>query len=215
MSYIRSLQQRGHGALDQFEPLIPDYVTPNRLSWSRVWGTPIIWGAYLSHPLLGFLVYAVLCLTDWLDGYLAKKRGLHTKYGKKLDERTDKVLMIGVVALLFADQVIPLDPQAPLFWMVAILVLRDSLMTTMRELWPEIAEEVPSLILAKLKTFTAMPALGLMMFANLSGVSVIPNIVWETLFGVGFALMAVSVLLSLVSFVQYAYLFGRRVFKQH
>jgi len=213
MSYIRSLQQRGHGALDQFEPFIPDYVTPNRLSWSRVWGTPIIWGTYLVHPLLGFVIYTVLCLTDWLDGYLAHKRGLLSPYGKKLDERTDKVLMLGVICLLFADQVIPLDPQTLLFWLVAALVLRDSVMTTLRELWPNEAEQIPSLIMAKLKTFTAMPALGLLMFANLTGVSVVPDLVWVTLFDFGVGLLAVSVVFSLVSFVQYLYLFGVRVIR--
>ncbi len=213
MSYIRSLRLRGHDALDRCEPFIPSFVTPNRLSWSRVWGIPFIWGGYLVNPLCGFLIYTILCLTDWLDGYLAKKRGLDSIRGKQLDERADKALSLGVICLLFADQVIPFDPQTTLFWVVVVLILRESCMTTIRELWPEVAEQVPSLMLAKLKTFTMMPALGLMMFANLSDVVGVPDLVWDTLYGGGVSLLTVSLVLSLVSFAQYLYEFGTRVIR--
>lgn len=211
MSYVCSLRKRSNRLLDLIEPFIPAFVTPNRLSWSRVWGVPLLWGCYVVHPFLCFAYYTALCFTDLFDGYLAKKRCLESPAGKKLDERTDKFLTGGVLALLFADQIVPLDPGAFTFWLVVILVVREGVITTLRELWPTIAEEVPSLPLAKLKTFVMMIALGFMMFLNVSEVPGIPKECWELLYLFGAGLLTLSAVFSVVSMVQYLAEFADRI----
>ena len=204
MSVYSSFQVRKGQLLDLVEPRIPLAVTPNRLSWSRVWGIPLIWGLYMYNPLIGLCLYVVICVTDLFDGYLANKRNLATPYGKKLDENTDKGLMLGIIALLFADQLVPLDYGSWLFWTVAVLVVRDAAIWTMRTLWPEIADRVPSLPLAKAKTLFVMPAFGCMLVGKLE------HSVWLLMYNLGIGLLVIAVCLSVVSGGQYVYEFWKR-----
>ncbi len=204
MGVLSSFQSVCYRGLDLVEPYIPQSVTPNRLSWARIWGIPLLWFGYALEPLIGVGVYGLFCLTDLLDGYLARKRSLDTPYGKVLDERTDKGFTLGTIALLFADQILPLDYSAWEFQMMLVIVLREAVITTMREIWPDIAKRVPSLTAAKAKTFLMMFGFGFMLVSNLEGSF------WQNLSSLGLAAVAVAAGLSLFSGLQYVYEFIRR-----
>lgn len=77
---------------------------PNALSWSRIWAAfilPIIFlfsrpplpGSLTISGIAGAFLVILVFLTDWLDGYVARKRNQQTEFGAKLDHIADKVLI--------------------------------------------------------------------------------------------------------------------------
>ena len=102
---------------------------PNSLTLLRIILTPVFVVLLLSgSPLymqLSLLVFVVAALTDWYDGWIARKMGYVSRWGKFLDPLADKVLssaaLLSYVALGLVDG-----------WMVWIVILRDFLITGLR-----------------------------------------------------------------------------------
>jgi CDP-diacylglycerol--glycerol-3-phosphate 3-phosphatidyltransferase len=165
---------------------------------------PLLWIAYYGHPVIAFLIYIVACFTDWLDGYLARRRNIHEPNGKRLDEISDKVLVLGVVTLLFTFEVVRFSPDAPMFWVFGVLILRECIITSMRTVWPDRAQRVPVLYSAKAKTVFTMTGLGLFMLAGTWHPTLL--LVAE----VGVWLLILAVLTSIWSGSRYVWHFTRR-----
>lgn len=75
-----------------------------------------------------FIVFVLAGLSDWLDGYMARKLNQITDYGKLMDALSDKVLMVGVFVTLFAFELYP-------FWSLLLILLilsREFLITGLR-----------------------------------------------------------------------------------
>ncbi|MDZ7344338.1 MAG: CDP-diacylglycerol--glycerol-3-phosphate 3-phosphatidyltransferase [candidate division KSB1 bacterium] len=71
------------------------------------------------------MVFIIASLTDWYDGYVARKMGHITKWGKFLDPLADKILILAIFSSLAWLGVIKV-------WMVAIIVVRDVVVTLLR-----------------------------------------------------------------------------------
>lgn len=103
--------------------------------------------------LVGAIIFAVASFTDWLDGKIARKRGLVTNFGKFADPLADKMLVMTAFVLL-----VELG-KAP-GWIVAIIVCRELAITGLRLL---IVEQNGSVMAAawpgKIKTATQMFAI--------------------------------------------------------
>jgi CDP-diacylglycerol--glycerol-3-phosphate 3-phosphatidyltransferase len=76
-----------------------------------------------------FFIFTLASLTDWLDGAIARSRGLVTDLGKLLDPLADKVLVIGTLIALAAER----HHSAPM-WMVVIIMAREFLISGLRQL---------------------------------------------------------------------------------
>ena len=106
---------------------------PNLLSLSRIAVAPLlIW--LLTDPgrgaaLCAAFAFFVACISDLLDGYLARRHGLITRLGKFLDPLADKVLVISALVMLAAmpDRL----PRVPA-WMVALIAARELAVTGLR-----------------------------------------------------------------------------------
>lgn len=106
---------------------------PNLLTLSRI---PIIFGvvALLYFPMTGastmaFVLFVIGAITDWADGYVARKQGLVSNFGKLMDALTDKVFMVG----LFITMVVL--GELPGLWSLFLLLLilsREFLITGLR-----------------------------------------------------------------------------------
>lgn len=102
---------------------------PNSLTVLRMLLTPVfVILLFSDSPFLkqlALLTYVVAALTDWYDGWVARKYGYDSRWGKFLDPLADKILaaaaLFSFVALGFADA-----------WMVWIIVARDFLITGLR-----------------------------------------------------------------------------------
>jgi CDP-diacylglycerol--glycerol-3-phosphate 3-phosphatidyltransferase len=80
-------------------------------------------------PCIG--VFALAALTDWLDGYLARKQGLTSTLGRNLDPLVDKVLICG--AFVFLLPVRDAGHDSGVFaWMVTVIVSRELVITSLR-----------------------------------------------------------------------------------
>ena len=104
-------------------------VLPNQLTVLRIILTPIFFFLFLSgDPILiqvSLGVYIVAAITDWYDGWLARKFNYITEWGKFLDPLADKIL---TSAAFFAFVILGVLE----LWMVLVIVVRDFLITGLR-----------------------------------------------------------------------------------
>ena len=128
-------------------------VLPNQLTILRIVLTPVFLFFFLSEnpmfKLISLGIFIVAALTDWYDGWLARKFNYITNWGKFWDPLADKILtsaaFIGFVIL----GVVPL-------WMVLIIILRDLIITTLRAYADYKDFSFPTSYYAKWKTFIQM-----------------------------------------------------------
>ena len=84
-----------------FLPLIPKKVKPNHLTFFRLIFSPILIVLFLTEQyLIGLIIFAILAITDMLDGSIARLRNQITDWGKIWDPVADKMLIGIVVASL-------------------------------------------------------------------------------------------------------------------
>ncbi len=103
---------------------------PTWVTLSRLIAVPIIFGLFIWQDseitrLIALSVFIIAAITDWLDGYLARKLNQITELGKFLDPLVDKVLTIALF-LLFIEL-----GQVPA-WAVFLIITRELLITAWR-----------------------------------------------------------------------------------
>ena len=101
---------------------------PNLLTISRL-GLAVVLFVLLAAEWLntGLVLFIVAASTDWLDGYVARRRGETTTLGRILDPFVDKVIVIGAFIFL-----LPIAGSAVTAWMVTVVVARELLVTGLR-----------------------------------------------------------------------------------
>jgi cardiolipin synthase len=106
---------------------------PNIISYLRIVLIPLF--IYLltiktaSAWMWALIIFAIASLTDFIDGWLARKLKQESEFGKFIDPLADKFLVISALIAIIA-----IDPYFELFdsWMILIIVARDVLITFMR-----------------------------------------------------------------------------------
>ena len=148
---------------------------PNLLTISRILVIPLV-ALLLAHDaafarLAALALFAGACATDYLDGYLARKRAEVSGLGRFLDPIADKLLVAAVLVMLLANGSLTgygggLDRKRWLTgWMVVPVMLilgRELLVSGLREYLAELRVPMPVSKLAKWKTTGQMLALGLL-----------------------------------------------------
>ncbi|GAB63161.1 MAG: CDP-diacylglycerol--glycerol-3-phosphate 3-phosphatidyltransferase [Candidatus Jettenia sp.] len=123
---------------------------PNRLTLMRLL-LAIVFFIFLSYRYynIALVSYLFAWLTDWLDGYLARKKGLLTDFGRIADPFVDKIIVCGGFILLIqhAHDIIP-----P--WMVVVIVAREFLVNSLRSYSESKGIEFGATIWGKAKMFT-------------------------------------------------------------
>ncbi len=101
---------------------------PNRITLSRLL-LSIIFFVLLSHRYfnVALVVFFIAVITDWLDGYLARKWELSTDLGRIVDPFVDKVIICGAFIIFIH---IAKDVIAP--WMVIVIVAREFFVSSIR-----------------------------------------------------------------------------------
>ena len=126
---------------------------PNKLTVSRIILAPVFLALVLIEDVwaraLALLVFVVAALTDLYDGYLARKTGVVTGFGKFMDPLAYKILtssaLVAFVALGYAR-----------VWMVLPIVVRELFITGLRSVAAYRGLMIPPSFLAKVKTFLQM-----------------------------------------------------------
>lgn len=136
---------------------------PNLLSFSRIVATFLIFVLILINQPWAFLVATLLfflaSVTDFLDGYLARKLRVVSSIGIFLDLTADKVF---VAAILIALVQLGLVPS----WIVIIIVAREFLVTGLRSMAAAKGTVIPAGQWGKQKTFITMVAIGALLLAR-------------------------------------------------
>ena len=146
---------------------------PNLLTLSRIGIIPVLLLLlYLNEPWArwtALFLFILAGVTDWLDGYLARKGGQVSAIGRFLDPIADKLLVSAVILLLVA-----VDSITGLVLLPALVILcREIMVSGLREYLAEIQVSVPVSNLAKWKTVIQMVALGFLIVGH-DGPAVLP-----------------------------------------
>jgi CDP-diacylglycerol--glycerol-3-phosphate 3-phosphatidyltransferase len=134
---------------------------PNLLTLSRiplmfiiVW---LMYQSWLGAATLAFWLFIAGAVSDWLDGYIARKRGITTVFGKLMDALADKIMVIGImVAMLGWDYPIPLA-------FVLLTLCREFLVSGMRMVAAAKGVVVAADRGGKTKTLTQLISIGFLL----------------------------------------------------
>jgi len=122
---------------------------PNSLTIVRIILTPVFFLLFISedlaHKQFSLIVYLIAALTDWYDGWVARKWGYVTRFGIFMDPLADKVLSSS--ALIAFTYMYLIDA-----WMVWIIVIRDILITVLRSIAEYKNQPIVTSSTAKAKT---------------------------------------------------------------
>ncbi|MBX7104764.1 MAG: CDP-diacylglycerol--glycerol-3-phosphate 3-phosphatidyltransferase [Gemmataceae bacterium] len=128
---------------------LPNILTISRLGLTVVLCVLIHYARWTE----GLVVFCVAALTDWLDGYLARKQGLTSAFGRNLDPLVDKLLICGAFIFLIP---VPAAGLAP--WMVMLVVSREIVVTGLRSFFEARQVSFGADFLGKLKMGTQCAA---------------------------------------------------------
>ena len=152
----------------------------NAVTVARVLVTPALLAIILddgaSWPALAF--WTLLCLTDWVDGYLARRQGV-TRSGAFLDPLADKILVLGALFALVAKGV---------FWWlpVALIAVREVAISVYRTVVGRQGITVPARWWAKVKTVVQQLAVAFALLPVEDAVPLAKAVLWA---GVALALV--------------------------
>jgi CDP-diacylglycerol--glycerol-3-phosphate 3-phosphatidyltransferase len=128
-------------------------VLPNQLTILRIILTPVFLFFFLSpEPLykqISLGIFIIAAITDWYDGWLARKFNYITTWGKFWDPLADKILTSSAFMGFALLEIVPL-------WMVIIIILRDFIITGLRAYADYKNFSFPTSYYAKWKTFLQM-----------------------------------------------------------
>ncbi len=134
----------------------------DQLTVARALSVPIVvvlfaW-PFHGHDYWATAVFCAAMTTDWFDGRLARRHGRTSPLGSLLDPIADKVLVLGTLVMLVGERVVPA-------WMVAAIVVREVLITGLRQAAIERGIVIAARDLGKLKTWAQAIAAALGGFA--------------------------------------------------
>ena len=163
---------------------------PNLLSIFRICLVPVFVFVYFSDTndikIYPTLIYAIAALSDFLDGYLARKYQVSSKLGMILDPLGDKMITTAVMVCISIDAIIPI-------WAVVVTVIKEILMGVGGYLMHKLANAdiPPSNLLGKAATIVFfVVCVTLMLYRDISR-------------NAATALISFAILLTIFSFLSY------------
>ncbi len=143
----------------------PQFNIATSLTWFRVAAVPLLAliffdGGPWARPAAA-LLFTLAAITDWLDGWVARRLAQTSPFGAFLDPVADKIMVAVVLVLLVQD-----DPRPVVALLAAIIIGREITVSALREWMAELGarHRVAVSWLGKLKTTLQMVGLGMMLF---------------------------------------------------
>ncbi len=143
---------------------------PNALTLARIFLVPFLVVVLLTRfeallifgvpkEVVGAAIFGVAAFTDWLDGYLARRRGQITTLGQMMDPLADKLLITAaLVSLVWMELAAA--------WMVWVILCRELAITVLRSLLHTRGVSIPASRLGKVKMVVQVVAILLLMLGN-------------------------------------------------
>ncbi len=162
---------------------------PNKLTLARVCMVPVFVVLMLAPVPHGdywaCAVFVVASLTDWLDGYLARKNDLITDFGKFMDPIADKLLVCSALICLSTDGRLPA-------WITIIIIGRELIISGFRLVASDKGTVIAASYWGKFKTTFQMVMI-IMLLLDFGGV-------WNT---TAYVMTGIALLLTIISLVDY------------
>lgn len=180
---------------------------PNTLTMIRIFCTPLMVLMFLL-PIpkgigvfIALGIYVLACITDSLDGHIARKYNLITDFGKFMDQIADKfITTTAMILVLFGREAVTVKWLSVL--MILIVVLRDILLSGIRMVAANKNVVIAADIFGKVKSFFLdVSSMILILFIGLREVCTCDFLRYVQVFGL--SLMIVGVVLSVISCVNY------------
>lgn len=181
---------------------------PNKLTILRIILTPLFMAAMMlefpHHYLVALVLFCVASFTDYLDGKIARARGIVTNFGKFLDPLADKMLTTSAFIAFLAKGM-----GWGIEWVLFIVLFREFMIASLRlvAVSSETKKVIPANIWGKIKTVSQMVAIilgiAVMYFDSiiplLAKVVVIPDVVMTVIMLVFNIVLWVSTLFAVIS----------------
>lgn len=153
----------------------------------KAYGEPLALNGY---SIAIAVLFILASLTDFFDGYLARKWQVITVFGKFLDPLADKLLVMFALLMLQDIGVIPM-------WIVLIILMREFIVTGIRLIAVEGGNVIAASNLGKYKTASTMVALIILLF------HVEPFVLAGVSFNIGMIILYIATALTIISGVEY------------
>ncbi len=145
---------------------------PNLLTLSRIFAVPLlVWLLWRPTPidyLITFVLYCLVGITDYFDGYLARAQAKISRLGQFLDPIADKIMVAAVLMMLISSRKANPVPEIDGLHIIAalIILLREIIVSGLREFLAPSNVSVPVSALAKWKTTLQLVSLGALILAG-------------------------------------------------
>jgi len=169
---------------------------PTLLTLSRVILIPVFIFTVVKHPLFGAVIFGVASITDFLDGYVARRLNKVTKFGIIFDPIADKFLVVAALFVLVDMGRLP-------SWIAIIITVREFLVTGLRAVALSKDIIISAEIGGKLKTTSQITAILCLILGN--------SFFNINLHGAGIVLIWISLILAVISGIQYTVSFWRKL----
>jgi cardiolipin synthase len=188
------------------------FALPNALTIMRIVLVPVFAVAFVipgdAARLVAFAVFALAGISDWLDGFAARKLKAGSDFGRMLDPIADKVLVAVALMMLVAEGTFtrynPNTGMLSLLRLVPALIIlaREILVSGLREFLAGTRVSVPVTAVAKFKTAVQMIAIGAMILTPLADV-LAPGVPALTYAAIAYVLLWVAAALTVYTGVIY------------
>ncbi|MDP9163801.1 MAG: CDP-diacylglycerol--glycerol-3-phosphate 3-phosphatidyltransferase [Pseudomonadota bacterium] len=171
---------------------------PNLLTLSRIFAVPILvfllWRPTPLDYAITFVLYSIVGITDYFDGYVARAQGQISRLGQFLDPIADKIMVAAVLMMLISSRKANPVPEVEGLHIVAalIILLREIIVSGLREYLATLQVSVPVSRLAKWKTTFQIVALGALILGG-----AVPQMPW--VHAVGLVSLWAAAILTLVT----------------
>jgi CDP-diacylglycerol--glycerol-3-phosphate 3-phosphatidyltransferase len=169
---------------------------PNALTWFRIIAIPLVvavfyWPAPWARPAAG-LLFGLAGVTDYLDGYLARRLKQTSNFGAFLDPVADKLIVATALVLLVAA-----DPRQVVALAAAIIIGREITVSALREWMSQIGARAHVAVswFGKWKTASQIVGIGLMLYRD--------PVLGQPVYKIGEWLLYAAVALTLWSMIDY------------
>lgn len=169
---------------------------PTILTLSRIVLIPVFVIVVYQHPFWGAAVFGIASITDFLDGYFARRSGQVTKFGIILDPLADKFLIISALVVL-------VDMARLSAWIAIVIIVREFFVTGLRVVALSKDIVIPAEMGGKLKTTTQIIAVLCLILGG--------SIFDIDLYDIGIIFVWAALVLSVISGVQYTVSFWKKI----
>ena len=172
---------------------------PTALTISRIVLIPFFVLSVYEHPVLGALIFSVASITDFFDGYLARRSGQITTFGTIMDPLADNFLVISALVVL-------VDMTRLSALIAIILIVREFLVTALRVVALSKDIVIPAETGGKLKTTAQITSILCLILVG----TFFDNLPLD-LYDLGIVFIWIALALSVTSGLQYTVSFWKKI----